>query len=60
MTVFETDKIPSIWVNSLNEYDAVITFTKFGYKQIFNSGVTVPIYVVPHGVDFETFYPNLE
>jgi len=47
-SMLETTKIPTIWVKALNEkYDAVIVPDPYLKKVYFNSGVTIPIFVLP-------------
>lgn len=55
-TVWETDKIPSDWVDSCNRMDAMIVPSKIN-KEVFEScGVKVPIYIARHGIDKEVFH----
>ena len=50
-TVFEADKLPDKWVEPANQADALIVPAPF-VKEVFrNSGVNVPIYVIPEGTD---------
>lgn len=41
----------------INNWDAVISFTEFGAKEFFKSGVKKPVNVIPHGLDKQHFYP---
>lgn len=41
----------------LNELDAVVTYTEFGYQQLKQGGYTKQKYVIPHGVDLSVFHP---
>ena len=49
------------WIGCLNEtandWDAVISYTKFGAYEFIQGGITKPIAVVPHGVTPGQFYP---
>ena len=56
-TMLEVDKIPEIWVKSLNTCDQVWTPSHWGKKVFEKSGVTKPVYVVPGGVDLNIFNP---
>jgi len=52
-TMFETTKIPETWPGRMNNMNVIWTPSKWG-KEIFeNCGVTVPIEVVPLGVEDE-------
>ena len=50
-TVWETTKIPDLWVECCNSMDAIIVPCEWNVKVFRNSGVTVPIFCVPHVVD---------
>jgi len=51
-TMFETTRIPDVWVESLNDYsDAVFVPCSWNKKVFRDSGVKVPIKVVPPGID---------
>jgi glycosyltransferase involved in cell wall biosynthesis len=58
-TMFETDTIPQDWVARLNLMDEVWVPTSFNLETFAHAGVTVPIQVVPGGVDATTFRPGL-
>jgi glycosyltransferase involved in cell wall biosynthesis len=49
------------WIGGIdphvNEWDALIAFTKFGAHEFIKGGVHKPIAIVPHGLDKELFYP---
>lgn len=50
-TMAETDEISGSWVKATNKMDYVIV-PNFFYKRVFKkSGVSVPINVIPHGID---------
>ncbi|CAH1194985.1 hypothetical protein PAECIP111891_00576 [Paenibacillus allorhizoplanae] len=57
-TVWETSKTPTEWLSHMNKFDAVCVPTQHNKRALLNSGVTVPIYIVPHGVDTKSFHPN--
>jgi glycosyltransferase involved in cell wall biosynthesis len=52
--------VPKDWVYQLNQLDQVWTTTEFVKKIFINSGVKKPIFVIPHGVDFNVFNPNIK
>jgi len=49
------------WIGCLadtaNDWDGVISYTKFGAYEFIQGGITKPIAVVPHGVTPGQFYP---
>lgn len=55
-TTFETDRVPDQWVKNLNLFDELWVYSKFNLDVFIDSGVTVPIYVIPGTVDF-SLYP---
>ncbi|NOU66522.1 glycosyltransferase [Paenibacillus sp. LMG 31461] len=57
-TVWETSKTPNKWRSHMNKFDAVCVPTQHNKRALQNSGVTVPIYIVPHGVDTKVFKPT--
>jgi len=55
-TMFETSRIPDKWVKCLNEYADACFVPCVWNKQVFeDSGVKIPLYVVPPGVDKHTY-----
>ena len=58
-TMFETDSIPPDWVGRMNQMDEVWLPTAFNAETFAAAGVTVPIHVVPGGVDATLFRPAL-
>jgi len=50
-TVWETDKLHSDWSGWMNKYDAVMCSSDWNAEVFKNSGVTKPIFSVPHGID---------
>lgn len=44
-------------VELLCGYTAVVAYTQFGRQQLEQAGLTMPIEIIPHGIDLETFYP---
>jgi len=66
MVAWETSHIPdwdiggtsrNNWVTQINKMDECWTFCNFAKKAMQKSGVTVPIRVIPHPLDHETFHP---
>ena len=55
-SVFESTKIPSVWVKTLNEkFDAVVVADPF-FKIIYrNCGVKIPIFHIPLGIFIDEF-----
>lgn len=59
-TMFETTRIPDSWVKDLNDHaDAVFVPCDWNVEVFKDSGVHVPIYSVPPGIDTER-YKKLE
>lgn len=49
-TVWETTRVPQRWVRPLNAADAVFIPSRHNLRALRNSGVRVPVFIVPHGV----------
>ncbi len=58
-TMYETDSLPTEWVERLNHVDEIWTASTFNLRTFREAGVTIPIYVVPGGIDAERFRPGL-
>lgn len=58
-TMFETTRIPDEWVTNLNRLAACLVPCTWNKEVFQSSGVKVPIYVVPPGIDAE-FYQQIE
>lgn len=55
-SMFESSKIPLRWVHNLNLYfDAVIVPDSYLMETYKNSGVTIPIFVLPLGLNLQPF-----
>ena len=54
-TMWEADRLPDGWSAQLNRARAVIVPTRFVARACRDSGVTVPIEVVPEGVDPDVY-----
>jgi glycosyltransferase involved in cell wall biosynthesis len=48
---WETSKLPKSWVGDCNRLDEIWTGTQYGADVIRNSGVTVPVIVIPEAID---------
>lgn len=58
-TMFEATKIPPIWINYCNIMDRLFVPCNANIKTFRESGVTVPIDVIPIGVDTRLYNPEL-
>jgi glycosyltransferase involved in cell wall biosynthesis len=56
----ETTRVSKEWVEPLNKMDAVITFCDMAVDCFKNSGVTVPVYKVPHTFDISKYETRYE
>ncbi|MBB6637470.1 glycosyltransferase [Cohnella thailandensis] len=57
-TVWETTRVPRRWVPKINKFDSVCVPTEFNRIALRQSGVSIPIYRVPHGVHRTKFKPG--
>lgn len=57
-TVWETSRTPRNWLPNMNKFDAICVPSQHNKVALRNSGVKVPIYIVPHGVDTTAFHPE--
>ncbi|WP_438431630.1 glycosyltransferase [Gorillibacterium sp. sgz500922] len=57
-TVWETTRFPRSWVPRMNRFDAVFVPSRQNKQALRDSGVTVPIHLVPHGVNAARFRPG--
>lgn len=55
IAAWETTRIPDYWVKKLNQFNAVITFCDASVQAFKDSGVTVPIYKIPHTFDIPSY-----
>jgi len=55
-TMWESDRLPPGWAEQLNRARAVIVPTRFGAQVCRGSGVTVPVEVIPEGIDPEVYH----
>lgn len=54
-TVWETDRLFPLWVDCLNQVDEVWVPSTWNKTSFEDSGVTVPVHVVPHGINEDMF-----
>ncbi|WP_244163198.1 hypothetical protein [Paenibacillus pectinilyticus] len=57
-TVWETNRTQKSWLSSMNKFDAICVPSQHNKMALKNSGIKVPIYIVPHGVNTKEFHPN--
>lgn len=58
-TMLEVDGLPEEWVRQCNRMNEVWVPSSFNVETFRNSGVHVPIHVIPLGVDPNFFNPNI-
>jgi glycosyltransferase involved in cell wall biosynthesis len=56
-TAWETARMPAHWVDGCNLVDEVWIPCRHNLEALRESGVTKPIYIVPHAIDTERFTP---
>lgn len=56
-TVWETTRIPKSWMRVMNKFDAVLVPSIQNKQAMRNSGVKVPVFLVPHGVHTSKYNP---
>jgi len=52
---WETTRLPAVWPLIANLYDALIGFSRQSLQAFAESGITAPLFCVPHGVDTDAF-----
>jgi glycosyltransferase involved in cell wall biosynthesis len=57
-TTWETDHLSREWVDALNHYDQVLVPSHFNARVFTESGVTVPVCIVPHLTRFRSVPAN--
>ncbi|WP_025700032.1 glycosyltransferase, partial [Paenibacillus forsythiae] len=57
-TIWETTQLPSRWKPHMNKFDAVFVPTLQNKEALLKSGVKVPIFIVPHGVNTKEYRPG--
>ena len=58
--IYETFDPPKHWIPLLNRMDAVICPSHFAYKQFAQSGISRPIFYIPHGFDTKLWNPEVK
>src|SRR3990172_2568219 len=58
--VWECQGLPDGWADYINALDGLLTASEFSAKIFRDGGVTVPIEVVPHPIDIDRFYPQVD
>ncbi|WP_232101798.1 glycosyltransferase [Paenibacillus sp. URB8-2] len=58
-TVWETTRIPNRWKPHMNKFDAVFVPTLHNKEALRKSGVKVPVFIVPHGVNAKEYRPGI-
>jgi len=58
ITAWETARIPRSKLSVLNRYDAVCVPSSQNVKAMVSSGITVPVYLAPHGADTSRYRPD--
>lgn len=58
-TIFEMNRVPAGWVPFCNEMNQIWTGSEYSKSAFLNSGVIVPVHVLPHAIDVE-LYANAE
>ncbi|MCL6603991.1 MAG: glycosyltransferase family 4 protein [Paenibacillus sp.] len=56
-TVWETTRIPKRWIGQINQADAVCVPSHQNKQALLNSGIRIPIFIVPHGVNARMYTP---
>lgn len=59
-TIFEMNNIPKHWVPYCNQMATIWTGSEYSKQAFLNSGVTVPIHVLPHAIDTDFYSPNAQ
>lgn len=59
-TMLETTGIPKEWVRQCNLMDEVWVPSSFNVETFRNSGVKVPIHIIPLGIDPDYYSPNVK
>lgn len=56
-TIFEMTRVPKHWPSFCNQMAAVWTGSEYSREAFVESGVKVPVHVLPHAIDVEAYSP---
>lgn len=59
-TMLEVSGVPTLWVRNANRMNEIWVPSKFNADTFRNSGVDVPIYIIPLGIDPNYFNPQIK
>lgn len=54
-TIFEMSRVPKTWVGPCNEMTEIWTGSEYSKRAFVDSGVKVPVHVLPHAIDVDLF-----
>lgn len=54
-TIFEMIRVPQVWVPFCNSMDVIWTGSEYSKDAFINSGVRIPVEVLPHAIDVEAY-----
>lgn len=57
-TVWEAARIPNSWLSTIDQFDGACVPSHHNMETMVNSGVQVPVFLVPHGTDTNKFQPG--
>lgn len=58
-TIFEMTSIPKSWANHCNQKVRTIwTGSEYSRQAFLNGGVSIPVEILPHAIDLETYSPD--
>jgi len=59
MAIFETTNPPLNWIEILNKNNAVVVPSQFVYDEFLKAGISVPLVLIPHCIDIDTYKPSV-
>lgn len=57
-TPVDAENVNPNLITPLNRLDGLAACTEFGKRELTKSGVVIPMYVIPHGIDIKLFRPT--
>ncbi len=57
-TVWEAARIPRSWLSTIDQFDAACVPSHHNREIMINSGVRIPVFLVPHGTEANKFQPG--